>query len=156
MKSIRNLLTIVLLLSISMPGYAQGHKQMPERVKAMKAAFFTEQLELTSEEAEQFWPVYNDYESRKEKLHRDHRASIHYYMENKESISDEEAKEMLSRIISFKREETKLLEEYQDKFLEILPPKKVMGVFIAEFSFKSYLLKQLREHRGKGHDGFKP
>ncbi len=34
-----------------------------EKVQALKIAFITQKLELTSDEAQKFWPVYNRYET---------------------------------------------------------------------------------------------
>ena len=62
---------ILLILLISSNIYAQPpvkKAEMKEKIKSLKISFITENLELTSEEAQQFWPVYNNYESRIIKL----------------------------------------------------------------------------------------
>ena len=44
-----------------------------KRIKALKVAFITQELELTDKLAQEFWPIYNEYERKKRKLHeREH------------------------------------------------------------------------------------
>lgn len=56
-----------LILSIFVLGLLQAGMSQPpfkgERVKALKIAFITQALNLTSDEAQKFWPVYNTYEA---------------------------------------------------------------------------------------------
>lgn len=51
-------------LSAQRPNPSRNHQQRPntERVKAVRVALLTEKMSLSAEEAEKFWPVYNDYE----------------------------------------------------------------------------------------------
>ena len=39
-----------------------------ERVKAAKVAYLTRELGLSPQEAERFWPVYNEFENRRDDL----------------------------------------------------------------------------------------
>ena len=75
--------TFALILLISIPALlinAQGRTdrspESREKFRSIKIAYFTEELELTSEEAEKFWPVYNEYDKKKSDLHRQHRKSF--------------------------------------------------------------------------------
>ena len=38
--------------------------QHGDKIKAYKAAFITEALDLTAAEAQQFWPIYNEHEDK--------------------------------------------------------------------------------------------
>ena len=51
-------------LSAQRPNPSRNYQQRPntERVKAVRVALLTEKMSLSTEEAEKFWPVYNDYE----------------------------------------------------------------------------------------------
>ena len=121
-----------------------------ERIKAMKVAYVTERIELTAGEAEKFWPVYNEYEKRKIDILHEIRGLRKYYDDHQESIKDEELVKLLDKFIKLQQEDAELLTSYHKKFLEILPPDKVMKLYIAEVQFKNYLLKRLREHREEG------
>ena len=42
--------------------------QDDDKIKKMKISFFTDQLDLSTEEAQQFWPIYNHHNDRYEDL----------------------------------------------------------------------------------------
>ena len=129
---------------------AQRDGDRHERIQAMKIAYITERIELTPAEAEKFWPVYNDYNSKKDKILRDIRNLRRNYIENHENMNDEEHLELLDKFIKLHKEDAELLPSYQEKFIKVLPPQKVMKLYIAEIQFKNYLLQKLREHQGQG------
>ena len=54
----------ILFLLFSLNFYAQSEKmkQKKEQIKALKVAFLTTELDLTPNEAEKFWPIYNTYD----------------------------------------------------------------------------------------------
>ncbi|MEY4038794.1 MAG: hypothetical protein RIR67_1106, partial [Bacteroidota bacterium] len=60
----------ILVLFSSLNFYAQGEKmkEKREQIKTMKVAFLTTELDLTSAEAEKFWPVYNAFEDKQFEL----------------------------------------------------------------------------------------
>ena len=53
------MLGIAFSLGAQAPSQKGNHQQMKERLQAEHIAFLTEKLELTPEEAQVFWPVYN-------------------------------------------------------------------------------------------------
>lgn len=128
------------------------HSQNPEKnnnVKQAKIVFFNEKLDLTSSETNKFWPVYNDYQSRKNRLANERKNMLRYYMENSNNMSDAEITESLNRYIEIEKEEVALLELYNNKFKDILPKEKVLKIYIVEVQFRNYLLKELRAKNTK-------
>jgi hypothetical protein len=123
--------------------------QKKDNLEAEKVAFFSKELALTSAEAERFWPVYNDYSNRKDKINRDRKVLFQYISDNKENLTEAEIQDGLAKLISYQNQETTLIDTYNKKFLEILPPKKVLLIYVTENQFKVYILKQIRD-RGQG------
>lgn len=134
------LIGIVFSLSLSQsqePGQS-------DRVRQAKVKFFNEKLELTPQESKLFWPVYNDYQSRKNRLANERRNIMRFYVENGDNMSEKEISESLDRYIEIEIEETELLSTYNDKFKTILPESKVIKIYFVEVQFRNFLLKQLR------------
>ena len=53
-------------------GSNMAYAELPqERVKAAKVAYLTRELGLSPQEAERFWPVYNEFENRRDDLRHD-------------------------------------------------------------------------------------
>jgi hypothetical protein len=125
-------------------GQAEGPMQ---KLESMRIAFFTERLALTSSEAEKFWPVYRDYNNRKEKINEERRSLIRYISKNGDYLSEKEINESLGKYLTLQKDETNLSEIFNQKFLEILPAKKVLKIYITENQFKAYILNQIKENR---------
>lgn len=133
-------LTIMYFTSV----FAQKPDDTRRRIHEEKIAFFNERLDLSKAEAQIFWPIYNDYQSRKNKISNEKRTLMRYYSENERNMSDKEISTTLSKYIAFEKEETELLLAYNEKFKAILPDEKVMKIYVTEVQFKDFLLKKLR------------
>ncbi|MDX1665628.1 MAG: hypothetical protein R3350_00275 [Saprospiraceae bacterium] len=143
----RKFIIIALLISIgSSLIYGQGGPprgiEENERIKSMKIAFLTNKLQLSPEEAQMFWPLYNQYEEEERRIREEHRPEKDILM-----LSDEEARKfMLER---FEMEEKLLAtkREYFLRFLDILPIRKVAMLDRAERQFNLELVKRLQQQR---------
>ena len=118
-----------------------------DNLQQQKTKFFTENLQLTQTESKHFWPVYNDYQNRRDKVTRDRNTMMQYFEANKNNMTEKEADELIIRYLAFQQEETRLLEFYTKKFGEFLPAKKVMRIYIVELDFKKWLLENLRQNK---------
>jgi hypothetical protein len=124
-----------------------------EKFKAKKVAFITDAINLTPAEAEKFWPVYNEFEKKKFSNMQEHRDLEKSLKEKIDNLPDEKYIELSQKLVSFEKIEGDLLFEYNDKFLKILPPKKVVQLYISEMEFKGFLL---REYKKGDHDNPPP
>lgn len=88
-------LTIVFALFLGAV-YAQrgGEKYDPEKLKAAKVAFITTRLDLNSEQAEKFWPIYNEFSDKREGMIRQ-MAELNNRRE--QPISEAEAKSRVEK-----------------------------------------------------------
>lgn len=132
----RILITLGLIITLLGTSFAQKGQTKEER-KAQKIAFITERLALTPEESKAFWPVY-------EQKNKERKAAIKAIKGNRkenphkklEEMSDQEVKTLLDNIIKVKQAELDIQKKYNDKFLVILPPKKVAKLYHIEREFK--------------------
>jgi Spy/CpxP family protein refolding chaperone len=67
---------IPILFLVSFVSFSQDFKEKKEKIKALKVAYITEELNLTSEEAQKFWPIYNTYDDKQFDLHHKKMRSI--------------------------------------------------------------------------------
>jgi hypothetical protein len=144
----------MLLLSASwlVTAFAQTEEQK-EKFNKEREAYYNEKLELTDQEINAFWPIYNDFYNRKMKLAEDERNTFMYAHNNANNLSDEEINNNLQKIRDLKEQQIRLENEYyQDKFSEVLPPKKVLRLYKVEWDFRRHLLKKLREQGPSDRD----
>ncbi|MBZ4044486.1 MULTISPECIES: sensor of ECF-type sigma factor [Flavobacterium] len=149
---IKNILPIVLFL-VSFSFYAQSEKidEKREKIKAYKVSFLTTELELTSNEAEKFWPIYNAFDDKQYEL-RHEKMKTYFRKLNDDSVnslSEKEASALLSQIESTDKELYYLREKYMSNLRKVLSAKKILKLKKSEDDFNRKLLKQYKEKAGK-------
>jgi Spy/CpxP family protein refolding chaperone len=155
-KTFRFTALLLLLCSslplLAQPGGDEGGNRA-EKIKSWKIAYFTEQLNLTPEEAQKFWPVYNEYDGKLEDLRKKRRQKIRLAKDNLDEMDDKEIEALVDSEMTFRQQELDLQKEYHSKFKAVLPARKVAKLYAAEEQFKVILVKrmqELREKKGKG------
>lgn len=155
-----NILFLILILAItSGMAFSQGggpkkggakREQRQDKIKQLKIAYLTEELELTSTEAEKFWPIYNEMEEKMKNLRKENKKVMDDLRTNGESYSDEDYKKCSEKIFNGQQAELNLKKEYFGKFATVLGYKKAMKLMRAEKEFKAKLLKELKQQQGGG------
>lgn len=134
-----------MICAIPISAQEEPKSDKEQEIKSQKIAFFTNKIGLTPEEAQVFWPIYNAYWDRKNSIIADRKEKMTYFAENFETMSNEEMITYANQYIRYEMELAKLLDQYHIKFKEILPIDKVMKIYLADYEFKTYLLKKIRE-----------
>ena len=116
-----------LLAFISITGFASAQDEQPSEkkqanIEALKVAFITKELELTPDEAQKFWPVYNQY-SKELKATR---------------IANPDALERDEKILNIRK-------SYKEQFTKILGPQRVNNLYNAEAKFNQLLFRAMRK-----------
>jgi Spy/CpxP family protein refolding chaperone len=149
---IKNILPIILFL-VSFSFYAQGGKtdEKREKIKAYKVSFLTTELELTTAEAEKFWPIYNAFDDKQFELrHQKMKTYLERLDDDKvNSISEKEAAALLAQMESTDKEIYLLREKYNSNLKKILSAKKILKLKKSEDDFNRKLLKQYRDKAAK-------
>ena len=142
----------ILFILISTNVFSQGRRHTDfdyDKFKSEKIAFITQAIELSPAEAEKFWPVYNEYEKKKWELISDKHEMERNIREGLKEMPDQEYIKLSKELSSFPVMEGKLNVEYNDKFLKILTPRKVVLLYIAELEFRNTLLRKYRDGEKK-------
>ncbi|RLD38621.1 MAG: hypothetical protein DRI74_03265 [Bacteroidetes bacterium] len=144
---------IFLSFWISFSGFAQGQGrrlEMEKRYRTQKIAFITDRMQLSVEEAQNFWPLYRELEAEKAKLAseiRDYRAT---FPSDAADMTEEQAMEFLNYFNKHTASMSKLVLDYQQKFLKVISAKQLLLLQNAENGFRRHLLQEFRG-RGGNH-----
>ncbi len=141
--------TLLLILVASTHIYGQRRPDR-EKIKSLKVAFITERLDLSSSEAEMFWPIYNDHEAKVTALRKKERTEIRSKLKSVNELSESEADKLLQLAIKLESDKTKLSVAYFKKLNETISSKKTILLMKAEEDFKRRLIKQYRHKKGGG------
>ena len=138
-------IVFVLVIMLIMP-FVKSTAQNPnlEKLNNYKIGFFTKKLNLTSEEAEKFWPVYNDYQSQRNQIQLEKVKINRNFNQNESSLSDKQLDEMGDKFVDYMVQESALAVAFHKKLKEVLPPVKVIRYYQAENQYKVQLLNELQ------------
>ncbi len=122
-------------------------KEREERLQAYRIAKFTEVLQLTTEEAQGFWPIYNEYLDNREKVHKQFKTNKQMDLQ-----SDAEVEENIKRHFEFKQRELDLEKDLYQKLRKVLPVRKIAKIPVADREFREQILIKLKEARQQGRN----
>jgi hypothetical protein len=139
---------IVILIILGFPGIRSA-AQNPnlEKLNNYKIGFFTRRLNLTSGEAEKFWPVYNEYQGQRNQIQLEKLKLNRNFNQNGSTLSDNQLVEMGDAYIDCIVRESALAVTFHKKLKEVLPPSKVIMYYQAENQYKAQLLNELQSVR---------
>ena len=148
----KRLLLILMVLILAAPAMEAQDKKKDwnDRWKAEKIAFLTDAMELTSAEAEKFWPVYNRCECEKKNSFK---AVINAYKALDEALQagkeDDEINILLNKYLDAQNSGKDIDSKYVLEYRKILPEKKVAKLYIAEESFRRRQIHRLNKNDNK-------
>jgi hypothetical protein len=116
-----------------------------QRLDAYKIAFFTKRLNLTSQEAEKFWPVYNEFQDNKTKIQLERHELNRNFNQNELNMSEREMTEAGDKFVDLEVREAALAQEFHTRIKTILSPVKILRLYQAENQFRQQLLNELRD-----------
>ncbi len=102
----------------------QPENKNQENIEALRVAFITKELELTPDEAQKFWPVYNQYA-----------RQMHTIVKEDQDIIDRDEKVL------------NLRKQYKDEFIKIIGQPRMNRMFGAEGRFRKLLIKRMYKQR---------
>lgn len=145
----------LLILFLFFTATVQAQDGKHEKIKALKTAYITEQLGLTSEEAEKFWPIYNRYDEKFHDLRKKEKSEIFQKLKDgMENLSEAEANALIEKSISIESEELELRKQMNAELRGVIPSKKIIILQKVEYDFKKELLDRYRNSKGeKGPKG---
>ena len=122
-----------------------------EQIMNAKIAFFTTEIQLTPEEAQAFWPVYNKYWDEINKVHRETRGYLRELSKmDKAGKTDRAAiSKLLNQYVESYEKEGTLYKEYYSQFLKVLSPEKVAKLYLAEERFRDRMIEMIKEQPKK-------
>ena len=159
--------TIILSLLFGISSYAQGgfhrpkhdapgvQQEMPEKkfptkdeIQSQKIAFFTQELELTPDEAQKFWPVYNAEEKKQfaaRKAINEALKELNDALKSEPQASPAEIKVLMNNYFKACEEEISVQSDSFEEISKVLPVHKAAKTFSLEEKFRVMLIKQLRK-----------
>lgn len=143
---------VAILIGISANLSAQGPKDegknWRDRIMSEKIAFLTNAIGLTPEEAQAFWPVYNQTWDERGKAQF---AVMEAYRALEKAVDENKSAEipaLLDKYLDAVKAKDKLNAACADRFRKVLTTEKVARLYVGEERFRMEQIHKLH-HRGK-------
>lgn len=137
-------LTALLMSLFHSLSWAQPENEPREdRMRAQRIAVYTDVLKLSSEEAQSFWPIYNQFLDEREKTQKEAKAI------RRDNLSDQEAEAQLRKHFELRQRELDLEREMVQQLRKVISVQKIVKIPEAERLFRRSVLEtaKLREAR---------
>ena len=130
---------------------AQNKEAWKDRMMSEKIAFLTTEVNITPQEAQVFWPVYNQVNNEKDELMR---KVFGCYKELAEAIKDnksaKETEVLLDKYLDALEKQREVDNAMPEKYKKVLPVEKVAKLYIAEEKFRRQQINRLHPGPQKG------
>ena len=105
-----------------------GVAQNGNRLEVLKIAYITKRLDLSPEEAQKFWPIYNQY-------------SLELKVARLKAINNKSSEiELDENLLNIRK-------KYSTQFSQVLPPPKVDAFFRSEKEFGHFVEKEMERRQ---------
>jgi hypothetical protein len=107
------------------------------RIQVVKETFISQQLSLTRQQADLFWPIYRQYQSELLEVRRLKRLN--------NSDAQANGADQVKRDLDYDAQLVAIRKHYNEEFMKVLPPEKVSQLIKAEREFNDELVRKLHE-----------
>ncbi len=141
------------MVAVAQPERRPGDfEEKREKIEAIKVAFITEQIDLTIEESQSFWPVYNQMSDKEHDLRKAQRDAFGG-LKDFENASDKEVEKAIMELANLSVDIEELRQSYLPKFIDIIGAKKTAKLMKAEKEFGKRLMERMKGGDRRDREG---
>jgi len=117
-----------------------------DKIKAARVGLITQKLNLTQDQAQKFWPLYNELRQKKEDARKPYREAQKNINPNSPDPKQQEA--LVDLGLKVKQDELNLDKEYNEKFKSVITPQQILALHQAEQEFRGMVINHLQRRQG--------
>lgn len=133
------------IISILYLFFAFNLQGQSDKIESARIAYITQKLDLSPEEAEKFWPLYNEFSKERRSLQQEYLQARKQYTRGE--LTENESKELLQLGLKIKERELQLEKKYAERLNKVISNRQLVALRRAEEDFKRLLLERLKERR---------
>ncbi len=144
MKKLINMFIVLLIAGAIIPqiSFAQSAQ---DKIEAARIAMITERLNLSPEEAQKFWPLYNEFTNERKGLQQEYLQARKDFRQSE--MNEEESERLLKLGLQLKERELDLERKYSERLNTVITNRQLIALRKAEEDFRKILLERLQERR---------
>lgn len=138
------ILTALIFISAGVAAKAADKNDWKQKMMSEKIAFLTVELDLTPEEAQTFWPVYNtvstELDNAMQEIFKAYKALSNVIGENRPKA---EISSMLDRYLAAQKKHREIEEGTLERYRKVLPIEKVAKLYLSEEKFRRHCINKM-------------
>lgn len=115
-----------------------------EKINALRIAYLSEKLNLTTEQAEKFWPIYREFSDKRKELRRE-LLSARKQVKSDQNPEKDEA--LIKLGLELKQRELDLEKTYSERLLKVISAQQILSLRKAEGDFQQLIRDQIQQRR---------
>lgn len=137
-------IAILMFVFASLTALAQPGDR--ERIKQLKIAFITEELHLSKEEGQLFWPLFNAFEEERHG-HEKRMRKMFKALEEKTNLTSQDVLQANDKATEERIAMAKSEQKYIQEVTALLGPERTLTLLRSEEKFRKRVLEELRDRR---------
>lgn len=147
MKKALTLITATILMSLGFNAMAQKKcsGEWKDKMMSEKIAFLTTEIGLTPEEAQVFWPVYNQiYQERENAMDQFISSFNNMRKAVNDNMGGKAIENAMNQYLSAQKKVQELDDSSHERYISVLPVEKVARLYLAEEKFRRQHIRKLK------------
>lgn len=142
----KKIVSICALLILTVLWSVSGQRpETREKIEAARIALITERLNLSPEQAQRFWPVYNEYNQKRHDLQQEFQQLRGSF--DPKNASEEESRKMLEAGMKVKERQLDLERTYAERMQQVISTQQLLSLRKAEDDFREMLMQRIRDQQ---------
>ncbi len=141
-------LTLIMISSLAQAQddeFPHQDSKVRSKIEASRVAYITDQLALTPEEAEKFWPIYREFSTKRREI----RLKLRDALKNSDpgKPSEQADEDIVNAQLEMKQQELNLEKDYSARLLKVISAQKLRTLPDAERRFRKIILEQIQRRQ---------
>jgi Spy/CpxP family protein refolding chaperone len=124
---------------------AQPDVNVKDKIKAARVGLITQRLNLTPDQAQKFWPIYNEFDQKRADVRKPYRDAQKDINPNNPDPKQQQA--LIDLGIKVKQDELNLEKEYSAKMMSVITAQQMLNLRKAEHDFRNIIINMLNNRR---------
>lgn len=123
-------------------------EEMRSQIKSLLIAHLTKELDLSTEEAQKFWPLYNSIKEERNKLEREKKMLVKKLEKSFDTMTEKEALVYVDQMVALDQKISATNIDYKhDEIIAVIGAKRFLKLKKAEVDFRRKMMKEYRDRK---------
>ena len=136
---------ICLIPTVLVAGLTENIENILAQIQSNKRDYIEKNMQLTSEEKEKFWPVYDKYQEALRGLNEDYVLFVWANMDDTLISSNDKAQTIIKEFLDIETMRIELIKTFAGQFGKVLPPRKLIRYLQLESRARTFMNNKVEE-----------